>query len=473
MATILPENQTNQELNSYVHQFFREQKLGTLLNQSNVRKETGISPVFLVQFIFSLVLQKKNLYRTLESGREPAAPAKDAVYRLLNNATYNWRKFLLLLSRNVITQKLLPLVSENRERVLILDDSLYSRARSKSVEMLALVHDHTTGRYVRGFRMLTLGWSDGNTFMPLAFSLLSSEKQKNRFQEISPDIDKRTVGYKRRKEAVKKSTEALFDLLDDINPLQLCAQTLLFDSWFAFPKVIKRVVSEYPLEVICMLKRMHRVHYTYEGQKYTLTQLYKVVRKKRGRAKILASVVVSLGLDADEKEIQARIVFVRDRNRSKNWLAILSTDINLSEEEIVRLYGKRWDIECFFKVAKSHLALGKEFQCRSYDAMVAHTTIVFTRYIMLALRTREEQDPRTIGQLFFLCCDELKDSRFVETILLVLDCLNASLMEELILSEENGAVCSGQSFRQLSSILEMSISSTRNVAPNRFSGITL
>ena len=245
MATILPENQINQELNSSVHQFFRNQKLGTLLNQSNIRKEAGISPVMLVQFIFSLVLQKKNLYRTLESGREPEAPAKDAVYRLLNNATYNWRKFLLLLSQNVITQNLLPLVSENRERVLILDDSLYSRARSKSVEMLALVHDHTTGKFVRGFRMLTLGWSDGNTFVPLAFSLLSSEKQSNRFQEINPTIDKRTVGYKRRKEAVKKSTEALFDLLDDINPLQLCARTLLFDSWFAFPKVIKRVVSEY------------------------------------------------------------------------------------------------------------------------------------------------------------------------------------------------------------------------------------
>lgn len=116
--------------------------------------------------------------------------------------------------------------------------------------MLALVHDHTTGKFVRGFRMLTLGWSDGNTFVPLVFSLLSSEKQSNRFQEINKTIDKRTVGYKRRKEAVKKSTEALFDLLDDINPLQLCARTLLFDSWFAFPKVIKRVVSEYPLEVV-------------------------------------------------------------------------------------------------------------------------------------------------------------------------------------------------------------------------------
>jgi len=161
-----------------------------------------------------------------------------------------------------------------------------------------------------------------------------------------------------------------------------------------------------------MLKCMHRVYYTYEGQKYTLSQLYQVMRKKRGRAKILASVIVSLGLDDNDKEIQARIVCVRDRNRSKNWLAILSTDVNLPDEKIVRLYGKRWDIECFFKVAKSHLALGKGFQCRSYDAMVAHMTIVSTRYIMLALRTREEQEPKAIGQLLFLCYDEPENIHF-------------------------------------------------------------
>ena len=225
----------------------------------------------------------------------------------------------------MIVTKLLHLVSNDRERVLIFDDSLYSRARTKTVELLSLVHDHTTSQFIRGFRMLTLGWSDGNTFIPLAFSLLSSTKKKNRFQEINSDIDKRTVGYKRRKEALKKSTEAMFDLLDEVNPLQLCAKTLLFDSWFAFPKVIKRVVSEYPLHVICMLKSMHRVYYTYQGEEYTLIQLYKKVRKKRGRAKILASIVVSLGPDDKGKDIQARIVFVRDRNRSKK---LVSPSIN-------------------------------------------------------------------------------------------------------------------------------------------------
>ncbi|MDC3415142.1 transposase [Terrihalobacillus insolitus] len=344
MATILPDSESKNEAHSYISHFFKENKLGTLLNQSNIRKEDGFSPMFLLQFIFSLVLHGKNLYRILDSDRIQDAPKKDTVHRFLNNPKYNWRKFLVLLSKNVIVSKLLSLVSSDRERVLIFDDSLYSRARSKSVELLARVHDHTTGQFVKGFRMLTLGWSDGNTFIPLAFSLLSSKKSQNRLQGINSNIDKRTVGYKRRQEALQKSTEAMFDLLDEINPIQLCARTLLFDSWFGFPKVIKRVVSDYPLHVICMLKSMHRVYYTYEGEKYTLNQLYKKVRKKRGRAKILASVIVSIGLDDNGKDVQARIVFVRDRNRSKQWLALLSTNLDLPEEEVVRLYGKRWDI---------------------------------------------------------------------------------------------------------------------------------
>ncbi len=55
-----------------------------------------------------------------------------------------------------------------------------------------------------------------------------------------------------------------------------------------------------------------------------------------------------------------------------------------SEEEIIRIYGMRWDVGAFFKACKSLLRLGKEFRGRSYDMMVTHTTIVFTRYIMLS-----------------------------------------------------------------------------------------
>jgi hypothetical protein len=61
----------------------------------------------------------------------------------------------------------------------------------------------------------------------------------------------------------------------------------------------------------------------------------------------------------------------------------------------------RWSIEVFFKSAKSLLKLGSEFQGRSYDMLIAHTTIVFTRYILLEWERRHNQDSRSYGELFY------------------------------------------------------------------------
>lgn len=63
-----------------------------------------------------------------------------------------------------------------------------------------------------GFRMLTLGWSDGSTFLPINSILLTSGKQKNRVNEAET-LDKRTAEYRRRKLSMTKGTEAMLELL--------------------------------------------------------------------------------------------------------------------------------------------------------------------------------------------------------------------------------------------------------------------
>ena len=57
---------------------------------------------------------------------------------------------------------------------------------------------------------------------------------------------------------------------------------------------------------------------------------------------------------------------IRNRNKKSECLYLLSTDTSLNNAEIVRIYGNRWSIECFFKASKSFLKLGSEFQSRSY-----------------------------------------------------------------------------------------------------------
>ena len=107
--------------------------------------------------------------------------------------------------------------------------------------------------------------------------------------------------------------------------------------------------------------------------------------------------------------IPVKIVFVRNHNKKSECLYLLSTDCNLSDSEIVRIYGNRWSIECFFKASKSYLKRGTEFQSRTYDAIVSHTSIVFTRYIILEWIRRNENDQKTYGELFFMLCEDIQD----------------------------------------------------------------
>ena len=55
------------------------------------------------------------------------------------------------------------------------------------------------------------------------------------------------------------------------------------------------------------------------------------------------------------------------------------------------------------------MKLGTEFQGRSYDMMISHTTIVYCRYILLEWLRREDNDMKTWGELFFMYCDDIQD----------------------------------------------------------------
>ena len=173
------------------------------------------------------------------------------------------------------------------------------------------------------------------------------------------------------------------------------AQYVLFDSWFSAPATILKIVEE-KLHVITMVKRTSKVHYRYEGKKLSVKEIYRKNQKRRGRSRYLLSVEVEI-LGSDGALLPVRLVYVRKRGKKKEYLVLLSTDMSLPEEEIIRIYGKRWQIEIFFKVCKSYLRLTKECHSTSYDSMVAWNAVVMSRYMMLALDKRLEEAPRSFG----------------------------------------------------------------------------
>ena len=125
-----------------INSFFNNQRIALLLKQSNMVKQCGIAPVVVMRVVFSLVFTGKNLFRYLQADASGSEIGKDTVYRFLNSANVNWRKFLHLLSAAVICKQIRPLTSEQTPTAFIVDDSLYSRNRSKKVELLARGYDH-------------------------------------------------------------------------------------------------------------------------------------------------------------------------------------------------------------------------------------------------------------------------------------------------------------------------------------------
>lgn len=419
-------------VSSQIDQFFIRNSVSKLLKQCNFYKESGIPCITILKELFSLVFTGKNLYRLLQMNPDELSFRKTTAYRFLNAGHFNWSKLLLLLVTNIVVY-INSLTGDGRESVLIIDDSLYNRNRSKKVELLTRVFDHTTHKYLKGFRMLTLGWSDGNTFLPIGFSLLSSQKPE-KILNPAKSLDKRTLAYKRRAESMKCTTDVLDDLLR--SAVNIPAKYVLFDSWFASPKTIVKV-KKLKRDVICMLKITEKIHYLYNGKWQPLQEIHKsagdFANTKTG---IIGSVIVKLREDKESDDYtDARIVLVRDR-RSKKWLALLSTDVNQTDEEIVRIYGKRWDIEVFFKVCKSYLSLAKEYQGRNFDGQVAATSIVFMRYAMLAIESRNNLDNRTIGELFYYCSDEMADIKLSESLMIIINTLRHALNQLPMISQE-------------------------------------
>ena len=202
------EQQEANRLHDRISSFMSDFNIDTLLNKSGIRKLWGASPLALFTAIFMLPFEGNNFYQGIV--KNTGLPFdKDAAYDLLKNPRHNWRKLMMAVAVKVSNFFYL-LTDKEREKVLIFDDSTFSRSRSKAVELLAWIHDHNSGRSLKGFKLLALGWSDGANFLPIDFIVLfSSANVKKRVQGITKELDKRTCGYKRRLEAITKSTKHL------------------------------------------------------------------------------------------------------------------------------------------------------------------------------------------------------------------------------------------------------------------------
>lgn len=328
-----------------------------------------------------------------------------------------------------------PFIHTHRRLAFVLDDTLFTRDTAKKTELLARTFDHDNGVYKKGFRALTLAWSDGDTLIPVNSALMSSKDAKNRIGGASTNQDQRTLGGQRRAQAIRKMTDVSIELIKQALANGLTAGYVLCDSWFSSPRMFL-ALKRLGLDTIAMVKKSSKVHYVYRKRHYSIPALYKrlAASKYKTKADYRYACVVQAEVEQPDGSIESfpvKLVFVSNRGQSDKFLVLATTKQSLRPEEIIQLYGRRWQIEGYFKIAKQYLRLDRS-QVQNYDGLCAHIAVSMMAYDILAWRQRQEADVRTLGDLFYIMNEAMPDLALTQAL--------AWLLEELNLIQAAGTI---------------------------------
>ena len=436
-----------------------------LLGECGAYKEKGVPVRVILLYIFNLMFSPMSMYYQIKIGAFHEDFSKNTVYRFLGNIHMNWHMFLLRLSA-VIIRYVAGLTEDKDNRYALLVDDTPLPKCGKAMELVSKYFNHVTMGYEFGYRVLTLAWTDGVTTIPVRYSLLASAYDEKVRGTIRDDIDGRTLGSRIRKLARTSMNDLTVKFACEAVKAGIPAGIIAFDSWFAVPHTISRLAKEAKLTVIARLKTNSKQYYEYDGKMINIKCLYTMSKKRRGKAAWKLSVNVNLLVKDKNKIIEripVKLVYLPNRANTREWICLLSTDTEMDENEIIRQYGKRWNIECMFKCCKQYLHFGKDFQAPSFEAQNAQIAIAFTRYMLIAIEQRESEDYRSCGELFMLFYQELQDITFIKSLALIVALFKDGMMKLLGVTEEQVESVVNYAVSALPGYLQRSLSAANGI----------
>lgn len=386
----------NTTLKNPIYQTLQLLNIKTILKSANfVKKREGASPYLVVlHFVYMLVMNKKIATFINQSND---SLKKDTYYRLLQNSNYNWRKLLSL-----TTLKILKLLHEIQDpkavKVFIIDDTVEGKTGKYVEGSRDALWSNKEKRLIRGINVVSLNYSDGYSNFMLDFAIAMGNYARVKFEEFTQELDFRTTAYKRRLEIMDGKSKIAIDMVKRAVKSGIYADYLLVDSWYSKPVFIKEM-NDLGLKVISRIANNNKI-WNFTDKEKTLNAVYEkqknLKQTKSGKygKKIkfdYFSVIVE-----HKNAGKLKIVFIKTTD---NLIPIVSTDLEINDEEIIDIYKRRWDIEQGYKELREHFGFGKE-ENRIYEAIIARITLSFFAYNIVSYINRISHEPKTIGGLF-------------------------------------------------------------------------
>ena len=410
-------NIINDKLKNPIYKTMQLLNLKTILAKSNFTKKEGVAVHMVVlHFVYMLVMNKKMSTFMKQSND---SLKKDVYYRLLSNSTYNWRS-LLTLSAAKILSKLHKIQDAKAIKVLILDDTVEDKVGKEIEGSCDKLWSNKEKRTIRGINVVSLNYSDGFSNFMLDFTIAMNKYARVAIEDFTNKIDKRSHAHKRRLETMKGKSQIAIDMVRRAVKSGIYADYLLVDSWYSKPVFIKEM-NELGLKVISRIANNNKI-WNFIGKQKTLDAIY-IKHKKLKTAKpgtygkkvkfTYFSVVIE-----HKNAGKLKIVFLKTKEK---LIPIVSTDLEINDEEIIETYKRRWDIEQGYKELRQHFGFGQE-ENRIYEALIARITLSFFTYNIVSYINRIANEPQTIGGLFKdLECELHTLAIAMQTFILILD----------------------------------------------------
>jgi len=385
----------NNKLKNPIYQTIQLLGMKSILKASNFRKKEGVGVhMVILHFVYMLVMNKKISTFIRQSDE---SFKKDVYYRLLSNSSYNWRK-MLSLSTSKILKLLHPLQNPQNIKVFIIDDTVEGK-RGKHIEgSRDALWSNKEKRKISGINVVSLNYSDGYSNFMLDFAISMGKYAKVKIEDFKHELDHRSNAFKRRAEIMKGKSQIAIDMVTRAIKSGVYADYLLVDSWYSKP-VFLQTMNDLGLKVISRMTNNNRI-WNFIGKEKTLNALYTKYQKtktlKRGlHGKKIHYTYFSVIVE-HHKAGKIKIVFLKTK---ENLIPIVSTDIDISDKDIIETYKRRWDIEQGYKELREYFGFGRE-ENRIYEALIARITLSFFAYNIVSYINRISHEPQTIGGLF-------------------------------------------------------------------------
>lgn len=248
--------------------------------------------------------------------------AHDRLSKILNDTGLAWQTLLQIL--------VLRIIGKLSDGYLILDDTVIDKSFAKVVENLAWVFCSKKNKSVFGLNIVVLCWSNGTLTIPLAFKVWKKGHPSTKI-----DLALELLAYAR-------------------NFLKLQPQYVVFDSWYAAKKMLRRIIA-YRWVFVCQIKK-NRIFNGQQLQRYHRHPYWMESGVIYGKMNVL---IVRHG---------------------KKYFA--TNDVALSKSDILGRYKTRWSIETMFRVLYDKLGM-EECESRSLRAQTAHITLCLMSFLLL------------------------------------------------------------------------------------------